>query len=266
MWTLLIRKWRKESMLNSMNPDAVLNAFISDPDPKLVSPFMLRLSRNLNSLQSTLDSILVDPLDRASCGVGTASEDPPGTDLASDIRWAQARLDEGVPVPSPWCAALEQRAKGELEHWVPAARIYASAHLDRERQVRMALSEQSLPYVFPGTLDPLQVHLLAAGERVLPALHVDWVRKLSAFVLEALLLDLKFAGGWFWPVLEVLDGRRAVRDVRRMMSRPRQGPGGRGMMAAYLVRLGEPPENLASTLSPMDQLVLATAIIGERPT
>ena len=147
-----------------------------------------------------------------------------------------------------------------------AARIYASAHLDRERQVRMALSEQSLPYVFPGTLDPLQVHLLAAGERVLPALHVDWVRKLSAFVLEALLLDLKFAGGWFWPVLEVLDGRRAVRDVRRMMSRPRQGPGGRGMMAAYLVRLGEPPENLASTLSPMDQLVLATAIIGERPT
>ena len=119
MWTLLIRKWRKESMLNSMNPDAILNAFISDPDPKLVSPFMLRLSRNLNSLQSTLDSILVDPLDRASCGVGTASEDPPGTDLASDIRWAQARLDEGVPVPSPWCAALEQRAKGELEHWVP---------------------------------------------------------------------------------------------------------------------------------------------------
>ena len=51
-----------------------------------------------------------------------------------------------------------------------------------------------------------------------------------------------------------------------MMTRPRQGPGGRGMMAAYLVRLGEPWENLVSSLSPVDQLALSVAIVGERPT
>ena len=131
-----------------MNPDAVLEAFISDPDPKLVSPFMLRLARNINLLQSTLDSILIDPLERACCGVESTTENPPGADLISDIRWAQARLEEGSNIALDWCSDLQQRAIGEMECWVPAARVHASSDPERERQVRMALSEQSLPYVF----------------------------------------------------------------------------------------------------------------------
>ena len=130
----------------------------------------------------------------------------------------------------------------------------------------MALSEQSLPYVFPGSLDPMQIELLAAGDCILPALHVDWVRKLSGFVLDALILDLRFSGGWFWPMLEVLDGKKAARVTLSTAHRPRKGPGGLGLMGAYLSRLGEPFDALLPDFGPADELLAAVAIVGERPS
>jgi hypothetical protein len=129
----------------------------------------------------------------------------------------------------------------------------------------MALAEQSLPYVFPGNLDAMQIELLAAGDCILPALHADWVRKLSGFVLEALVIDLRFSGGWFWPLLEVLEGRKATRMVQDTALRPRKGPGGMGMLGAYLMRLGEPMDSLVPDFGPADKLVAAVAIVGERP-
>ena len=50
----------------------------------------------------------------------------------------------------------------------------------------MALSDQNLPYVFPGELHPLQIDIFAVGDKVLPALHVDWVRKLTSLAAQAI--------------------------------------------------------------------------------
>ena len=79
---------------------------------------------------------------------------------------------------------------------------------------RRALSAQELPYVFPGELDPLMVDVLAAGEKVLPALHVDWIRKLTDWIAPALAQDCKHLGLWFWPVLRSLDPGRLGRPLR----------------------------------------------------
>jgi len=252
-------------MLLPMNPDAIIEAFVRAPDPSLLSPFLLRLARGQLVLRGALDDLVEDPIHRALCGLDSAPDEPPSDDLAQTIHWAEARIEEGSPPDLALLAQLETRAREDLQWWGSAARLHARCSTARENQARMALGEQSIPYVFPGNLDPMQIEILAAGDCILPALHVDWVRKLSGFVLETMILDLRFSGGWFWPLLEVLEGRKAARMIGAMAKRPRKGPGALGMLGAYLTRLGEPLDSILPDFGPVDELVAAVAIVGERP-
>ena len=154
-------------MLLLMNPDGVIEGFLSEPDPGLLSPLLLRLARGQSDLLETLDGLLENPLQRALCGLDSASLEPPSDDLGQTILWAQARVDEGSPPPLTLLVELEKRATGDLQWWSSAARLHARCSTARENQARMALAEQSLPYVFPGNLDGHQ-----KGFKDLP-LHPD---------------------------------------------------------------------------------------------
>lgn len=253
-------------MLLIMNPDAVIEAFSKNPDRALISPLLLRLARGQEGLRPVLSGLLDDPKDLSLCGIESAADAPPSDALADTVRWAWTRIEEGRPPPVDMLARLEERATGDLEWWGPAARLHARCSVARENQARMALAEQSLPYVFPGSLDPMQIELMAAGDRILPALHVDWVRKLTGFVLEGMILDLRFSGGWFWPLLEVFEGSKPARVIRDCVRRPRRGLGARGMLCAYLSRLGEPLDSLGGELDAADALLAAVAVVGDRPT
>ena len=156
---------------------------------------------------------------------------------------------------------LERRAEGDARWWVPAARLHMLASPDRERAARVALSGQDLPYVFPGELNPLQVEVLAAADRVLPALHVDWARRLAAFAAEALPQDIACVGLWFWPHLRVLDERHLVRALARLRLPRGAAPGAAGLAAAYRHRLGGDVTKVAA----FDGWLLTMAMAVDRP-
>ena len=126
----------------------------------------------------------------------------------------------------------------------------------------MALSDQVLPYVFPGEIDELMVHVLGAGDRVLPALHVDWVRKLTTWLTPALQLDCKHTGMWFWPILRCLDVGKLSRPLQQLAS-SRLPPGGYGLAAAYCRRLGLDDASLLQAGGESDIRVAALAILGD---
>jgi hypothetical protein len=109
------------------------------------------------------------------------------------------------------------------------------------------------------------VELLAGGEQVLAAQHVDWVRKLSEWIAEALVLEGRALGLWFWPVLGMLDGRRLVKGLESLPRARRLAPGALGLAAASLLRLGHPTAALEPSLQPLDRLLLALARAGDRP-
>ena len=176
-----------------MEPDAVLDAWTRSPDPSLLSPAAMRLARRVPSMASTLDAVLADPLDRALAGVGPVPEVDP-TDVRAAVLAGQACADGGGALDPAAMAALEDAARGDAQWWVPAARLHVLSSESREREARMSLSEGDLPYVFPGELNPMMVDALAVGDRVLTALHVDWMRKLTGWIADALVVDLRQRG------------------------------------------------------------------------
>lgn len=218
----------------------------------------LRLARRVAWVVDAVESRVSDDIDRALLGVGTA--DPEGRSLDDRVRIATAEFDGGVRGHADALAALESEAMAteRPELFIPAARAYAQVSTERETSARIALSEQSLPYVFPGDVHPLMMDVLACGERILPALHVDWLRKLTAWLSPAVAVDSAAMGLWFWPVLDVLDIKKMSRELSKRIKRPAQR-GARGVMAAYGTRL-------ALTLDPgphiEDRRVHALAILG----
>lgn len=239
-----------------MDIDAILAAPV---ERELLSPAALRLARRLPAMAERLDPLLDDPLDRALAGLGPPPEE---SDLDRAVLAALAVTDGGGRVPE--AAALEARAEGDPTWWVPAARVHLLSSQQRERRARMALAEQVLPYTLPGLLHPLQVEVLAGADRVVGALHVDWVRKLTALVGDALVLDLRALGLWLWPHLRFLDSRKLERSLGRA-ARRRLPPGGLGLAAAYLHRLGTAPDELLRDATPADRWLAALAIASDRP-
>lgn len=250
-------------MSSSFDIDAVLQAW--SPDHASLSPMVLRLARRVPQLHHRLDPLLSVPVDRALAGLGPAPSPGLQPDLRGAILACQAIMDGGGSVPAGIGVDLERRAQGDLRWWVPAVRIHVFSSPERERQVRMDLSQQDLPYVFPGDLHALQVELLAGGDRVVQALHVDWLRKLTTFAADALILDARAGGLWFWPVLRFLDDRKLSRPLGKLARARKIPSGGRGMLAAYLARLGGDPAKLLGAGDPHDQLVCALALASERP-
>lgn len=240
--------------------DQALADFLAAPDLALLSPAALRLGRRLARVRRALDPLLTDPLDRALIGLGPPPvEEAPGRVVLAAV----AAWEGGQPVAG--AADLESRVRGDPEWWPLAAQVHAASSEARERQGRMALSVQELPFVLPGELDPTTVEVLAVGARVLPALHVDWARKLTDHAAQALALDCRSRGLWFWPVLRSMTTERLARPVAELARARRLPPGARGIAAAYADRLGLAWQPLLRDGGPADHLLAALAIIGERP-
>lgn len=246
-----------------MQPDAVLDAWIADPDPTFLSPAALRLARRVPRLTATLDRVLTDPLERALAGVGPVP-DIDGSDLRQAVLAGQARVDAGLALDPLVMGALERSAQGDAQWWVPAARLHVLSSEARERQARMALSEGDLPYVFPGELHPLIVDALAVGDRVLTALHVDWMRKLTGWLADALVLDLRQRGLWFWPQLRFLSERKIIRPMKKQQKLRRGQPGSRGLAAGYLYKVGGDWQAAGESLEGADALHAALAVASDR--
>ena len=126
----------------------------------------------------------------------------------------------------------------------------------------MALSDQVLPYVFPGEVDGRMVHVLSAGERVLPALHVDWVRKLTTWLAPTLSLDCKHGGLWFWPVIRILDAGKLKRPLLKLAD-VRLPPGGHGLASVYCRRIGLDGGPLLVAGREADRRIAALAFLGD---
>ncbi len=218
----------------------------------------LRLIARVLGLADRLDERICGPIDRALAGLEPA---PKAADsLAEKLRIAVAGADLGVAA----LAELEAQAavSGDAHLWITAARLHAAVSLEREAAARRILSFQSLPYVFPGEIDPMMVDLLAVGDRVLPALHVDWVRKLSTWVAPALAADCAALGMWFWPVLSVLDAGKLSRPLAQVLAGCSVS-GGRGLAVAYGERLGIDTMVLSADCTDLDKRIIALARLGE---
>ena len=218
----------------------------------------LRLVRRVAGLAEAVDERITDPIGRALAGLGPPVETP--TTVADRIRLAVA-CGGGTAVEM---GELEDAARntGDPGLWVAAARLHATANIGREAAARMSLSEQSLPYVFPGEIDPMMVDLFAVGERVLPALHVDWVRKLTSWVAPVLAVDCAGLGMWFWPVLGVLDAGKLARPLSQLAA-VGLPPGGLGLAVAYGQRIGVDVEILAADCGELDRRIVALARLGD---
>ena len=213
-----------------------------------------RLIRRLPWVQGALSERAHEAIDAALMGI----ESPPAVSgtLAERVRAAQA----GAEMSVHQLAAMEAEAEAadDTHLWVSAARLHARASPDREAAARRALSAQELPYVFPGEVDRLMVDVLAAGEKVLPALHVDWIRKLTDWISPALALDCKTLGLWFWPVLRSLDPGRRGRPLDRLAASD-LGPGGKGMVVIYAERLGVNLPSLETPMGALDERIASLA-------
>lgn len=244
-----------------VQPNDVIAAWISAGDPGVLGHAILRLSRHVPEAQKFLDGHLSDPLDRALAGLSKAPQEE--SSLKRRVLSGLAACDAGQAPRAEEAAALEKEALGDPDWWIHAARIHVIADIARERTARSRLADQNLPYVFPGELHPLMVDLLAAGDRVLPALHVDWTRKLSKWIAEDLIrVDCQRQAMWFWPVIGSMDPGRLVRPLARLAEGPKMPPGGMGLAAAYCHRSGAPGNLLLARCDAEDRLVLALARAG----
>ena len=218
-----------------------------------------RLIRRVPEFARTFDKQIEDPIERALLGLEAPEHDP--NSLADRIRLGVAGRDYGAQQ----LRELEEEARdsGDPHLWIMAARLHAEKSIEREASARMALSEQALPYVFPGELHEMIVHLLATGERIIPALHVDWIRKLTVWVAPTLALDCKVLGLWFWPILQCLDARKLARPMQRLSGRSLP-PGGLGLHAGYVARLGLPMPDVEGSFTQQDRVVKALFRLGDQ--
>ncbi len=219
----------------------------------------LRLARRVPGLCQALDDRITNPIDRALAGL----DDPTfrGDTLEQKLRMGLA----GFRYTVSELGEMEEQAavSGNDGLWVTAARLHAESNIGREAAARMSLSEQALPYVFPGELHPMMVDLLAIGERVIPALHVDWIRKLTEWSGSALIQDCKVMGLWFWPILRCLEGSKLKRPVQRLMESS-VPDGAKGIAMAYATRLGLTVAINESELGENDALMLALVRQGDQ--
>lgn len=247
-----------------MNADHVLATWRAQPDAAPLSTAALRLAAAVPEAVAALDGRLTDPLHRALAGL----DDPPDwraeADLTRAALGALVAAEAGRVTDLVALEALERAAEGHGGAWVPAATAHALASPARERQGRVLLSTQELPFAAPGALHPVMVEVLAVGDRVLPALHVDWVRKLTIFAADALPLDARALGLWFWPALRCLAPDRLLKPLQRLPSARRLPPGGRGLAAAYLGRVGGDADAALEGATDADLLIAALAVLGDR--
>lgn len=234
-----------------------LSSWLDSPDITLLSAAGLRLSRHIPTVHERLDALLEDPVRRALAGLGVVDPSTQ-TDPTQQALAAIAMAESGESVSVAWLEDMERTVAAAHPHlWPMVARAHVLVNPERERQARITLSVQDLPYAFPGEVNDTQVALFAAGDRVLPALHVDWVRKLTGLACGALTEDLRHQGLWAWPALQVMEPRQVTRTLRRALRRTRRMPAGtKGLTVAYLEQVGVEAD---VELGPADGLLLDLA-------
>lgn len=248
-----------------MDPDAVVAALAAAPDLPELSPAALWLASAVPNARAALDGRLTEPLARGLAGLGPVpdwrEETSPGRAAWAALAAAE-RGEERGDVGA--LSELEVRTRAAGEGQVAAARAHVLRSPARVLAARRLLSNPEIPYALPGELHPLMVEVLAAGDQVLPALHVDHVRRITAFVADALVLDARALGLWFWPVLRSLAPDRLAKPLARLPTARRLPPGALGLAAAYLYRIGAPWEAVVAGAGPADQLLAALALVGDR--
>ena len=244
-----------------MDPVSVLASWVKE-SPTTWTDAELRLLHRVPQWAQQLSDGITNPIDRALAGL-SAPPDMAG-ELTDQLRIAVARSDQGLENTAASMQHLEAEAQasGDVHLWLIAARLHVLASPMREAQARMALSDQVLPYVFPGEVDERMVHVLSAGERVLPALHVDWIRKLTTWLSPVLQLDCKHGGLWFWPVLRSLDEGKLARPLQKL-AQTRLPSTGYGLAAAYCRRLGIADAALLQAGGETAKRVAALAMVGD---
>jgi hypothetical protein len=250
--------------------DAALAHFCAAPDaaalaePRLAAA-VARLARRAPPLQAALAQLGLPDEINALAGISPPTPLPdPAADLQAAVHAGLSHVEAGAALPAPWAAALEAAAQGDLRWWVPAARLHHAASPARVRASRMALSEQDLPYVFPGDLHPLLVDALASADVVFTALHVDWMRKLAGWMADALPADQEALGLWFWPITSFLDDRALLAALRKAAASRRGPPGARGLAFAVAARAGVALPPPPGGLGPADLLLLGAALAADR--
>ena len=205
-------------------------------NPNMIEWTMLRLVSRRKGIPIPLLKSISQEHANAMMGI-TLVHPKEAENIIEEVFLAWSWTEYGGSLEVDYCADLEARGKSNPSAWPLAARIHVHQSLEREKNARSLLSIQQLPFSLPNALDEVQVEVLASGDRVLNALHVDWVRKLAGHVLDALVLDCRYVGLWFEPILDVLPEsslRRALRKVPRLRKRQ---DGSLGLAAYYAWRL-----------------------------
>lgn len=243
--------------------DGILAQWAASPEADWLCPGVLRRARRVPVMAAAMDPVLTDPVSRALAGLDAAPDT--GGLSTEDALWAAiSRHDGGESVPVDEARPLSEALQDHPTLSVPALRLWIQADESRERKARAALSEQDLPYVFPGELHPLSIELLASADRVMTALHVDWMRKLTTWASDALRADARALGFWFWPHLPFLDERKLATPLRRLSRIRRAPPGARGLAFAYMHRIGLDVGPGLKLAEPADAFVAAVAIASDR--
>ena len=244
-----------------MDAETILAAWVQQA-PTQWTDLELRLMRRVPVWAEKMATGVTDPIDRALAGLASPPEIHGS--LRDQVRISLARMDQGIGNDASRMEELESQAaaSGDAHLWLTAARLHVLASPEREATARMALSDQTLPYVFPGEIDERMVHVLSAGERVLPALHVDWIRKVTTWLAPVLHLDCKHGGLWFWPVLRSLDEGKLLRPLQKL-AHARLPPAGLGLAAAYCRRLGADDSALLEAGGEPAKRVAALATAGD---
>jgi len=199
-----------------------------------------RLLRFLPTMETY--SELKDPILRVLLGSEDEDYVPGAGDLKLDVLYALSRAALNTPLPAPIVSDLESMSKESISCWPLAARAHVLSSPIRAEEARKRLSSQTMPFVLPGDLHPLQVEALAAGDQVFGALHIEWMRKLAALVLEALPLDCNHLGFWFGPLIDVLPEKAFEKALKKLLRRRRLTTGGWGLAAIYAKKINLNPD------------------------
>ena len=220
---------------------------------------LLRYARQNPILQQRLDLILADPIERGLCGLQVCEPIREGN-LEQRVLSAIAYVDAGGKLDKDWARTLEQEACDDPKWWVPAVKLHGIANPQRELEARRKLSEQSIPFVFPGDLHALQVEIFAFGSKTLHVLHVDWLRKLAEFTCQALHIDCQALGFWFLPIIDILPEKIFVRQLKKTQRKSRFNIGSRGVLAVYYKKLILDPTSILQKGSRADLWIYHVAI------
>ncbi len=214
----------------------------------------LRLLSRIPAYRERLSLILTDSVDRALAGLEEIQPELTGN-LKNDVLKSVAWIERGNLLEPDFSIELERRSTNDFQWWPLAARINALCNVDRENTGRQRMSVQSVPFVMPGELHPLQVEVLAIGDRVLHVLHVDWSRKLAQFTCQALRLDCQFLGLWFEPLLDVLPEKMLRTALKKQRNARRVVAGSYGLAAYYAHKIGLDPKPFLDRGGETDQFL-----------